>query len=354
MLRDERWEKARILTDAHADSAGLLAEQVFLGSLVFKNPPDHTRLRRIVSPLFTAPVVARRRERTREIATDVIAAARELPNFDFRESVASEIPVRLICDLIGVPRDDRATFLDWANTVRELQELGERTVDDLRHADDKAQACLDFFARLAAKKRRSPGEDLLSQLISAADADAEPLTHEELTAMLIILHVGGHSTTTDVISTAVYRLLTMPELYATLARDRALVQAAVEEMIRIDPPVTVATPRSSASDVELEGVVIPAGEVAYAVLAAANRDPAQFAQPSVLDVNRADNKHLSFAVGPHFCLGAHLGRQEAQEALTVLLGGDGRLALAVPVDELRWQDSLPHRGLEALPVAWAS
>jgi cytochrome P450 len=170
--------------------------------------------------------------------------------------------------------------------------------------------------------------------------------------MLIILHVGGHSTTTDVITTGMYHLMTQPDIYKMLEADPERVPNAIEELIRFDPPVTVATPRAAKENMEIAGTVIPAGESVYAVLASANRDPQQFREPNRIVVGRTDNKHLSFAVGSHFCLGAHLGRQEAQELLSVILRDCPRLAMATEPDDLVWQDSLPHRGLQRLPVRW--
>jgi cytochrome P450 len=353
MLRDERFRKARILNDAgRHDEPGALAERIFLGSLVFQNAPVHTRLRRIVSPLFTARAIERRRERTREIARGLLRSLREREAFDFRLDFASELPIRLIFELLGIPDERRDDFLGWAETVRELQEHSTRTVEDLLRADQKAHDCLEFFEALARERGKSPGEDIVSLLIEAAAADAEPLTHEEFTAMLVILHVGGHSTTTDVIATGMHTLLHHPDQMDLLKSDLSLLPQATEEMVRYEPPVTVTTPRAADEDVVLDGITVPAGQSVYAVVAAANRDPREFPDPHRFDIGRTGSRHLSFAVGPHFCLGAHLGRQEAQEAFRLLLTEFPELELTERQENLEWQDSFPHRGLELLPVAW--
>lgn len=349
MLRDERFEKARILTDAgDHDEPGALAERIFLGSLVFQNAPVHTRLRRIVSPLFSARAIERRRQRTRAIARDLLNSLRERDSFDFRLDFASELPIRLIFEFIGIPDERREDFLAWAGTVRELQEHSGRSVEDLLRADDKARACLEFFDDLARERDEHPGEDIVSLL----RADSEPLSREEFAAMLVILHVGGHSTTTDVIATGLHTLLLNPAEADLLYEGPSLLPAAVEEMLRYEPPVTVATPRASAEDTVICGTTIPARQSVYAVLSAANRDPAHFLDPHRFDIRRSGPRHLSLAVGPHFCLGAHLGRQEAQEALALLLGEFARLELTEAPENLEWQDSFPHRGLQLLPVAW--
>jgi cytochrome P450 len=262
------------------------------------------------------------------------------------------LPIRLIFELLGIPDERREDFLDWAATVRELQEHGRRTVDDLLRADQKARDCLELFESLARERGERPGEDIVSMLTAAAAEDSEPLSHEEFTAMLVILHVGGHSTTTDVIATGLHTLLNNPDQDRALRADPSLTPRAVEEMVRYEPPVTVATPRSASEDVVLGGTTIPAGESVYAVVSAANRDPETFADPDRFDIARTEGRHLSFAVGRHFCLGAHLGRQEAQEAFHLLLTEFPALELAEPADSLEWQDSFPHRGLELLPVRW--
>jgi cytochrome P450 len=354
LLRDPSWVKGSFLEgQERSDSApGRLAERVFLGSLVFQDPPTHTRLRRIVSALFTPGAIERRRARTRQVARDLLRPLLEKEAFDFRGEFAAELPVRLICEFLGIPNDRRDDFLMWAETVRDLQELSGLDDDRLAGADAKARDCLDYFADLARAKRENPGDDLVSLLLAADSGDEQPLTHEEFTAMLLILHVGGHSTTTDVISTGMYHLLMNPAAVCALRDNPSLVPSAVEEIVRYDPPVTVATPRVTNTDIHLGGHLVPAGEAVYAVLAAANRDPARFDDAGVFNIERRRNRHLSFAAGAHFCLGAHLGRQEAQEAYALLFTRCPRLELAVDPQHLVWQDSLPHRGLVSLPVTW--
>jgi cytochrome P450 len=354
LLRDPRWVKGRFLKTAdRSDSApGRLAESIFLGSLVFQDPPAHSRLRRIVSALFTPGAIERRRERTRQVAQDLLTPLLERDAFDFRKEFASELPVRLICEFLGIPNERRDDFLMWADTVRDLQELSGHDDDGLTAADAKARDCLDYFADLATAKRKESGDDLVSLLLAADSADEQSLTHEEFTAMLLILHVGGHSTTTDVISTGMYHLLTNPDSARRVRDDPSLVPSVVEEVVRYDPPVTVATPRVADVDVHLGDHLVPAGEPVYAVLAAANRDPAQFDDAGVFNIERRPNRHLSFAAGGHFCLGAHLGRQEAQEAYTLMSTLCPPLELAVDPQRAEWQDSLPHRGLVSLPVTW--
>jgi cytochrome P450 len=213
---------------------------------------------------------------------------------------------------------------------------------------------LAYFEALLKEKRASPGEDITSMLLAASESDEAPLTTEEIVATLIILHVGGHSTTTDAISTGQYNLFRHPMAQDRLRADPRLVERAVEEMLRFDPPVTVGIPRIAPVDFELCGVTIPRGDHVYPVLAAANRDPDRFTEPNAFNIEREDNDHLSFSKGIHFCIGAPLGRQEAHEAFTLLATQYPQLEPAAPLDELEWQDSLPHRGLTTLPVRWAS
>lgn len=363
LVRDGRWTR-----ESHvADEELSLAERVFLRSLVFRDPPAHTRLRRILSPLFTNSAIEKRRWRTREVAKEILDGLRKEEEFDFRARFASELPVRLICEFIGMPLDAREQFESWAESVRMLQErsYGEAEPEarrstiavparavTLERVNKIAEECLAYFERLLAQKRVTPGEDLTSLLLTASEADDAPLTVEEIVSMLIILHVGGHSTTTDTISTGQFNLFRNPEMMAALRAEPALVESAVEEMIRFDPPVTVGIPRTAPFDIELAGTTVPAGAHVYPVLAAANRDPQRFPHPHRFDVRRGDNRHLSFSMGPHFCIGAPLGRQEAQEAFALLATEYPPLEPVAALDVLEWQDSLPHRGLAGLPVRW--
>jgi cytochrome P450 len=366
LVRGARWTRETGV----AEEALSLGERVFLRSLVFRDAPAHTRLRRILTPLFTPSAIEQRRRRTRAIAGDLLASLRPRASFDFRADFASELPVRLICEFIGMPADDREAFGSWAESVRMLQEHGHgegdaearrsttisipSRADTLARVDKIAEECLAYFHRLLEAKRRQPGDDLTSLLLAASLADDAPLNEEEIVSMLIILHVGGHSTTTDAIATGQFHLFRNPDAARALRYEPGLVAGAVEEMLRFDPPVTVGIPRIATQDMVLGDTTIPQGDHVYPVLAAANRDARRFADPHRFDIRRADNKHISFSAGPHFCIGAPLGRQEAQEAFALLATEYPPLEPAAELDTLDWQDSLPHRGLKALPVRWAT
>jgi cytochrome P450 len=345
-----------------------LAERVFLRSLVFRDPPAHTRLRRILSPAFSPPAIEKRRQRTRAIAKEILEDLRNRPQFDFIEAFASELPVRIICELLGMPLEERSMFDQWLAALRGLQEHSHKAEaaaperrssiavparnSVLERLDGVAADCLAYFEKLIADKRARPGEDLASELVAASDADAMPLSHEELVSTLIILHIGGHATTTDTIATGQYHLFRHPAASAALRAEPDLVKGAVEEMLRYDPPVTVGIPRVAPELIKLGDARIPAGDCVYPILAAANRDPARFPAPHRFDIRRRDNRHLAFSMGPHFCLGSALGRQEAQEAFGLLATEYPPLEPVVALEELVWENSLPHRGLEELPVRW--
>jgi cytochrome P450 len=256
LVRANRWTRESSVPEEDLS----VAERVFLRSLVFRDPPAHTRLRRILSPLFTASVIERRRQRTRAIARELLDDLRSRDTFDFRRDFASELPVRLICEFIGMPLDARQQFEGWAHTVRDLQELAHETESAeqsarrssiavpartvvLERANKTAAQCLAYFEALLKEKRAAPGEDITSMLLATSESDEAPLTTEEIVATLIILHVGGHSTTTDAISTGQYTLFRHPMAQNKLRADPRLVERAVEEMLRFDPPVTVGIPR---------------------------------------------------------------------------------------------------------------
>ncbi|MDX2277901.1 MAG: cytochrome P450 [Hyphomonadaceae bacterium] len=347
-----------------------LAERIFLRSLVFRDPPAHTRLRRIVMPIFTVSAVEQRRARTRKIAKEILDGLRRCEAFDFRNDFACELPVRIICELIGMPLDDREMFDSWLETLRSLQERSHEPEGEgdagrdssiavparaavLERANKVAEGCLAYFERFIDEKRSAPADDITSMLIALSDADDSPLSNEEMLAMLVILHLGGHATTTDVIATGQHTLFLHPESMAALRANSELVPGAVEEMLRYDPPVTVGIPRIAPEDIALAGMVIPRGDHVYPMLAAANRDPEVFPDSHRFDITRrSESRHMAFTLGAHFCVGAPLGRQEAQEAFSLLASEYPPLAPAVPLEDLHWADSLPHRGLLSLPVRW--
>ncbi|MEU8295189.1 cytochrome P450 [Streptomyces pseudogriseolus] len=323
------------------------------------DPPDHTRLRRLVSKAFTPRRVAEFAPRVQELTDDLIDrfATSGSDTADLIHDFAFPLPIYAICDLLGVPREDQDDFRDWAGMM--IRHGGgprggvARSVKKMR----------GYLAELIHRKRMElpaepvPGEDLISGLIRASDHGAH-LTENEAAAMAFILLFAGFETTVNLIGNGTYALLTHPEQRRRLQRalaegDRALLETGVEELLRYDGPVELATWRFATEPVVIGGQRIEAGDPVLVVLAAADRDPERFAGPDTLDLGRRDNQHLGYGHGIHYCLGAPLARLEGQTALATLLTRLPDLRLAVDPAELRWRGGLIMRGLRTLPVEFS-
>ncbi|MFI9203397.1 cytochrome P450 [Streptomyces sp. NPDC053048] len=312
------------------------------------DPPDHTRLRRLVSKAFTPRRVAEFAPRVRELTDQLIDGFVEKGEADLIHEFAFPLPIYTICDMLGVPREDQDDFRDWAGMM--IRHGGgprggvARSVKKMR----------GYLTELIHRKREDLGDDLISGLIRASD-HGEHLTEDEAAAMAFILLFAGFETTVNLIGNGTYALLRNPEQRERLqdalaAGDESLLATGVEELLRYDGPVELATWRFATRDLTIGGQRIAEGDPVLVVLAAADRDPERFADPDTLDLARRDNQHLGYGHGIHYCLGAPLARLEGQTALATLLRRLPDLRLAADPAELRWRGGLIMRGLRTLPV----
>ena len=314
------------------------------------DPPDHTRLRRLVARAFTPRRVAEFEPRVRELAEHLADGFAGRGRADLIEEFAFPLPIFAICDLLGVPAEDQQDFLRWAGMM--LHTEGKR--GGVGRAVKRMRG---YLGELIHRKRSALGDDLISELIRASDG-GEQLSEEEAAAMAFILLFAGFETTVNLIGNGMLALLRHPGELARLRRaarvgDEALLASGVEELLRFDGPVEMATWRFAAEPLSLGGVRIGKGDPVLVVLAAADRDAERFPEPDRLDVGRADGAHLGFGHGIHYCLGAPLARLEGRVALEVLLRRLRGVRLGVDVGELRWRGGLIMRGLRSLPVWFA-
>lgn len=345
LLRDGGWHRE---PDTPEDQMSL-AVRVFMRSVVFRDPPAHTRLRHSLSSLFTPKAVTNYRDVVERRVRQVLTDARLEPEFDFRNGPSYQLPVLVIGDLLGIPSQDVFEFDEWSATLLHLDEH-DHAGESLTRANAAARQALDYFTDLIAFRRDHPGDDIVSALL--AEEERCELSIEEIAGLCILLHIGGHSTTNDVIANALPHLLARPGTIEQFAADPILVDSAVEEMLRFDPVIQASLPRIASADHQLGGQTIRKGEAVQAVLAAANRDPDVFVDAETFDVRRDPNRHLSFAAGAHFCLGAHLGRLEVRSFYTELARECPALEMTVAADDLVYMDSFLHRGITSLPVRW--
>lgn len=303
------------------------------------DPPDHTRLRKLVNKAFTSRRIERLRPRIEEIADaslDEMAGASG--PVDLIDAYAFPIPVTVICELLGVPFEDREDFRAWSAAML--------SVGDGMEA---AGLMATYLTELVAAKRAAPVDDMLTALIQASEDD-DSLDHREIVSMAFLLLVAGHETTVNLIGNGVLALLRHPDQLAALRADPGLLPGAVEEFLRYEPPVNMATLRYTAEPVDVGDVTIPEGELVLVALGGANRDPERFPDPGALDVTRPTGGHLAFGHGIHYCVGAPLARMEGTVAVGRLLDRFPDLRLAGEPSELRWRHSTLIRGLHELPV----
>ena len=349
MLRDPRLIKEPIAAFVAARFGMAVPPGLGL-SMLDRDPPDHTRLRGLVSKAFTPRALERLRPEIQQIVDGLLDEVAARGSMDLVEEFAYPLPVRVICEMLGVPVKDHERFKAWGlDIARGLDaimlppdsEVGQRSVSGRR-------ALADYFRGLIAERRAAPRDDMLSALIAAEEA-GDKLNEEELLATCILLLVAGHETTVNLIGNGTLALLRHPDQLRKLRERPGLIGTAVEELLRFDGPVQ-RTARIPSEDITIGGQTIGKGEMVMPFLGAADRDPTQFPDPDRLDITRADNRHIAFGMGIHFCLGAPLARMEGQIAINTLLARLPRLALAT--DRPQFRQSLTLRGLQALPLSF--
>jgi cytochrome P450 PksS len=349
VLKDERFAKDR----ANALTAEQLARQPWMPgfakpltrNMLDLDEPHHARLRGLVSKAFTPRLVEQMRGRVQALTDRLLDRVQGRGRFDLIREFALPLPATVIAEMLGVPAADRHKFRRWTNAL--LAAGASRWGIVL--AIPPLWQFLRYARQLIQARRAQPRDDLVSALTRAKEA-GDQLSTDELLAMIILLLVAGHETTVNLIGNGTLALLQHPDQMARLRDAPSLLRPAVEELLRFASPVETATERFAREEVTIAGVTIPRGEMVGAVIASANRDERQFADPDRLDITREPNRHLSFGLGAHFCLGAALARLEGQIAIGTLLRRAPGLRLAVEPGALRWRPGLVLRGLKALPV----
>lgn len=351
-LNDPRLSKDMLA--ALATGEGVVAEGLpgpaFARHMLSVDPPDHSRLRRLVSSAFTPRRVEQLRERVQAVVDDLldgVEAAGPDARVDLVSAFAFPLPFTVICELLGVPEPSRAGLGEGLTAML----VPTPTPEELARATQASDGVVAMLEALVGTKQTESGDDLVSGLIGARDGD-ERLTTQELLSTIFQLIVAGHDTTASMIGNSIVALLEHPDQLARLRSDPAKLASAIEELLRYDAPVPHSTFRFAVEPVDIGGVTIPVGAQVIISLAAANRDHGRYAEPDALDLDRAETRHLAFGHGIHHCLGAPLARLEGQLALGSLLHRFPELRLAVPADELHWGhgDGLVLRGLSELPV----
>lgn len=339
-LADPRLSKSWQTVMPGGDAGGLYTH------MLDSDPPRHTRLRKLVAREFTPRRVDALRPRVQQITDELIDAMLPLGSADLIDALAFPLPMTVICELLGVPDLDREAFRGWSQEIVGPTGATAET--------DAVVAMTAYLTELIEDKRcTAPREDLLSALIRTRYEDGDQLSPDELVGMAFLLLVAGHETTVNLIANGVHALLRHPDQLAALRAEPALLDGAIEEMLRYDGPVETATWRFARESVTIAGTRIPAGDSVLVALASADRDPARFPDPDTFDIRRPAQGHLAFGHGIHYCLGAPLARLEGRIAVQTLLARCPTLTLA-PSTPLTYRPGLLIRGTTRLPVQFTS
>jgi len=325
-----------------------LAQHYATGGLINSDPPTHTRLRALINKAFTPRMVEHMRARIQEIVDELLNAVLDKEQMDAILDLAYPLPAIVIAEMLGAPKEDRDRFKIWSEDINAFLGTGRPRVD---YADRAQQSLLEmkaYMRHLLTDRQQQPQDDLLTGL-ATAEEQGHVLGEDELLATCVTLLIAGHETTTNLIGNGLLALFDHPDQLEKLKDDPSLIHGAVEEVLRYDGPVH-SLKRVTTGDVEFGGRQIKKGELVYAMLGAANRDPAQFSKPNLFNITRSrrENRHIAFGYGIHFCLGAPLARLEAPIALNAMLQRlEGlRPAQNPPI----WQKNMSIRGLASLPV----
>ena len=348
LLRDPRFSKDVRKLPEGSPSRTVMRDsmQTLNQHMLMADPPDHTRLRTLVSKAFTPRRVDALRPRITAIASQLLDGVRAQGAMDLLDAFAFPLPITVIAEMLGVPLEDQDKFREWTTAI-----VSPPVGGNFEPIQKAGMQFIHYFQGLLERRRNEPKDDLLTALMSVEE-QGDRLSPQELISMLFLLLVAGHETTVNLIGNGVWALLQHPEQLERLRAQPKLIDSAVEEMLRYRGPVETTTQRWAHGDVEWRGQVIPAGEAAFVSLLAADHDPEQFPEPERFDITRDPNRHIAFGFGIHFCLGAPLARLEATIAINLLLERLPGLRLGADPGALKWRDGILVHGLQRLPVAF--
>jgi cytochrome P450 len=354
VIRDKRFGKDYVERTMRRYGPDIMKEPVFRNfglTMLQQDPPDHTRLRGLVVKAFTARRVEDMRPRIQQVVDETLDRIIPQGKMDLIEDFAFRLPVTIICDMLGIPEDHRETFYAGSRDGGRILEPVPMTPDEIKAGNARNTMAAMYFQQLFELRRRTPGDDLTTQLVHAEE-DGSKLSNEELTANIVLLFGAGHETTVNLIGNGLLALHRNPDQLALLKANPGLITNAIEEFLRYDSSVQ-STGRVALEDIDdLGGKKIPKGESVLCLLGSANRDPAVYPdRPDRLDITRPNVRPLSFGGGIHFCLGAQLARIEAEIAITALLRRLPDLRLD-DAENPEWRPTFVLRGLKRLPASW--
>lgn len=351
LLKDPRFTKDwRKVLQSAGDEQISSSENLFLilmQNMITADPPDHTRLRGLVSKAFTPRMIEQLRPRIQQITDELLDAVQERGAMDLINDFAYPLPITVISEMLGIPVADRRQFRTWTQA---MLNTGEQSQQEAIMASSITEF-VQYIRTFLDEKRAHPGNDMTSNLVQAEE-NGDMLSENELISMIFLLIVAGHETTVNLIGNGTLALLQHPDQLRQIQQDPSLIPSAIEELLRYTAPVSLSDERWASEDISMYGQVIRKGEIVYASLIGANTDAQQFHDPEMLDFTRRENQHLAFGKGIHYCLGAPLARLEGQIAFATLIKRLPDLRLATDPAQLTWNNNPMLRGLRSLPVTF--
>ncbi|GGE51560.1 cytochrome P450 [Pullulanibacillus camelliae] len=322
-----------------------LQTQLFTHHMLNSDPPEHRRLRHLVQSAFTPRMIANLRPRIEAITNDLLDNIEGQKTLDLIDAFAFPLPITVICEMLGVPLEDRDKFREWSNALVEAANNPKQ----IQQIQPLMLSFAQYIDQWITHRQHNPQDDLISRLIRAEER-GEQLTKQEIRSLIFLLIIAGHETTVNLIGNGLLALLEHPEQLDKLKKDQTLIHSAIEEMLRYDGPVEFSTARWASEDMIFYGQAISKGELILIALDSANHDPEPFQKPEAFDITRQYNRHLAFGKGIHFCLGAPLARLEGEVALLALLARYPHLQLAAEPSTFEWRPGILIRGLKHLPI----
>ncbi|WP_141532399.1 MULTISPECIES: cytochrome P450 family protein [Bacillus cereus group] len=322
-----------------------LEKDLLTNHMLNSDPPNHTRLRKVVHTAFSSRTVKSLRRQIEDISQDLIDKVEYKGEMDIIDDFAFPLPIAVIGSLLGVPESDYKVFRKWSNTLVEASNFPSKMKD----ARPEFQAFSDYLQFLIMKRKEQPKNDLISKLIYTK-SEEDQLTQQEICSMIFLLIIAGHETTVNLIGNGILALLQFPEQLEKLKSNFNLIDSAVEELLRFYSPVELATNRWASKDLFIRDKLIRKGDMIVVSLASANRDELKFFNPECLDISRSNNHHLAFGMGIHYCLGAPLARLEGKIAINTVLKRVPNIRLNADLETLSWRPTYLMRGLGKLPV----
>ena len=346
IFKDPRFSKVA----PNAGASPTVASKLFSHVMLYMDGQDHTRLRQLIQKAFTPKLIDALRPRIQEITNDLLDQFIANGKMDIISDYALPLPISMIAELLGIPGEDKELFRNWSNIILNV-DLKVSMEERYQMMPGAIAGFTNYLQDIIEKKRANPANDLITSLVNSKEG-SDSMNEDELMSTIFLLFAAGYETSVDLIGNGVLALIKNPEQLELLRNDPSLINTAVQEMLRITPPVSMASERYATEDIELNGSLIQKGDLVHISISSANHDADKFTDPEIFDIQRKDNRHISFGYGAHYCLGASLGVVEAEIAINTLIKRIPEFSLGEDIEQLEFKKNIIMPGLASLPIVF--